>query len=230
MVKTSDRIDARKSGARGVEPDTRTLLLEAAGKCVRAHGYSGLSTRRVAEAAGMPLSQIHYHFGSRDALLLALLDYQNQRLIERQRSTFAADMPLWQRWDKACDYLDDDIASGYVRILQEMMAAGWSNPEVAIAIRGIIGEWLTLLTVVAEEAGKRLGPLGCLEAADIASLVGAAFLGGEAMLLLDIEDEGIPIRRALRRIGTVIRTAEELQPSRTAHASKTSGARRLRRS
>jgi len=229
-VKASDRIDARKLGGRGAEPDTRTLLLEAAGKCVRAHGYSGLSTRRVAEAAGMPLSQIHYHFGSRDALLLALLDYQNQRLIERQRSTFAADMPLWQRWDKACDYLDEDIASGYVRILQEMMAAGWSNPEVAIAIRGIIGEWLALLTVVAEEAGKRLGRLGCLEPADIASLVGAAFLGGEAMLLLDIEDEGIPIRRALRRIGAVIRSAEELKPSRTAHASKTSGARRLRRS
>ena len=44
-------------------------------------------------------------------------------------------MPLWQRWERACDYLDEDLASGYVRILQEMMAAGWSNPEIAAAVR-----------------------------------------------------------------------------------------------
>ena len=212
------------------EPDTRTLLLEAAGTCVRAHGCAGLSTRRVAEAAGMPLSQIHYHFGSRAALLLALLDYQNQRLIERQRTTFAADLPLWQRWDKACDYLDEDIASGYVRILQEMMAAGWSNADVAAAIRGILGEWQALLTAVAKEACKRLGPLGGLQPNDIASLVSMAFLGGEAMLLLGFEDEGMPIRRALRRVGALIRNVEDLKPQGTDHASKTSGKRRLRRS
>lgn len=203
------------------EWDTRTLLLEAAGTCVRAHGYSGLSTRRVAVTAGMPLSQIHYHFGSRVALLLALLDYQNQRLIERQRTTFAADLPLWQRWDKACDYLDEDIASGYVRILQEMMAAGWSNAEVATAIRRILGEWQALLTVVAAEARQRFGPLGGLEPDDIASLVSMAFLGGEAMLLLGFEDQGMPIRRALRRLGALIRKAEELKPRETENARKT---------
>ena len=210
--------------------DTRTLLLEAAGTCVRTHGCAGFSTRRVAEVAGMPLSQIHYHFGSRAALLLALLDYQNQSLIERQRITFAADLPLWQRWDKACDYLDEDIASGYVRILQEMMAAGWSNPEVAEAIRRILGEWQALLTVVAEQTCNRLGRLGILDSSDIASLVSMAFLGGEAMLLLGTEDAGMPIRRALRRVGALIRTAEELTPLGTKHASKTPGTGRLRRS
>jgi AcrR family transcriptional regulator len=178
----------------------------------------------------MPLSQIHYHFGSKDVLVLALLNYQNQSLIERQRATFAADLPLWQRWDKACDHLDEDIASGYVRILQEMMAAGWSNPEVATALRRILGEWQELLKGVAEEAGTRLGPLGGLESDDVASLVGTAFLGSEAMLLLGFEEEGMPIRRALRRVGALIRTAEELKRPEMAHASKTSRKGRLRRS
>lgn len=212
------------------EPTPRTLLLEAAATCLRAHGYSGLSTRRVAETAGMPLSQIHYHFGSRDALLLALLDHQNQCLIERQRTTFADDLPLWQRWDKACNYLDEDIASGYVRILQEMMAAGWSNPEVAAAIRRILGEWQALLTIVATEASAQLGSFGGLEPGDIASLVSTAFLGSEAMLLLGFEDHGMPIRRSLRRVGALIRAAEDTKPSETVHASKASGKRRVRRS
>jgi len=29
--------------------------------------------------------------------------------------------------DRACDYLDDDIASGYVRVLQELIAASWAR-------------------------------------------------------------------------------------------------------
>jgi hypothetical protein len=71
------------------ESDARMLLLDAARQCLRESGYSGLSTRRVAEAAAMPLSQIHYHFGSKEALVLAVLEHQNRRLLERQEATFA---------------------------------------------------------------------------------------------------------------------------------------------
>lgn len=187
----------------------RGALLQAAETCLRAHGYTGLSTRRVAEAAGMPLSQIHYHFGSKDALVLALLDWQNRRLLERQAATFAEDLPLWRRWEKACDYLDDDLASGYVRVLQEMIAAGWSNPDIGAAVRTFLRGWYELLTGLAREAGERFGGLGALEPDDLASLIGTAFLGGEAMLLLGFEDEGMPVRRALRRLGPMIRRLEE---------------------
>jgi len=190
------------------DSDTRTVLLEAAERCLREHGYSGLSTRRVAEAAAMPLSQIHYHFGSKDALVLALLEHQNRRLLERQRATFAAELPLWKRWEKACDYLDEDLGSGYVRVLQEMIAAGWSNPEIAAAVRKFLAGWYALLNAVAREAAARLGPLGSLEPDDVGCLVGNAFIGCEALLLLGFEEEGMPIRRALRRFGALIRAAE----------------------
>ena len=191
------------------EPDARAVLLEAAETCLRRHGYSGLSTRRVAELAGMPLSQIHYHFGSKDALVLALLEHQNRRLLERQRATFAADLPLWKRWEKACDFLDEDLASGYVRILQEMIAAGWSNPIIAPAIRQFLSGWYALLNGVAKEASARFGSFGALKPEDAACLVGNAFLGCEALLLLGFEEEGLPIRRALRRVGQSIRAIEE---------------------
>lgn len=190
------------------ELDTRSLLLEAVEKCLRESGYSGLSTRRVAEAAAVPLSQIHYHFGSKEALVLALLEHQNRRLLERQEATFAADLPLWKRWEKACDYLDQDIESGYVRVLQEMIAAGWSNPEIAAAVRKFLSGWYVLLNRVAREAVQRFGPLGSLKPDDIGCLVGNAFLGCEALLLLGFEQEGMPIRRALRRFGALLRTVE----------------------
>ena len=55
--------------------ETSTSLLEAAKKVLRQNGHSGLSTRDVAAAAGVPLSQIHYHFGSKDNLWRAAVDY-----------------------------------------------------------------------------------------------------------------------------------------------------------
>jgi AcrR family transcriptional regulator len=201
----------RPAAAAKPDPDTRTALLNAAESCLRTHGFAGLSTRRVAELAGMPLSQIHYHFGTKVALLLALLDHQNRRLLQRQQATFAADMPIWKRWEKACDFLDEDLASGYVSVLQEMTAAGWSNPEVAAAVRASLAGWYGLLTTVAKEAAQRFGGLGPLRPDDISCLVGNVFIGSEALLLLGFEKEGMPIRRALRRLGALIRRLEERQ-------------------
>ena len=199
----------RKTTPPKPDSEARLALLAAAETCLRAHGYAGLSTRRVADLAKMPLSQIHYHFGSKEALVLALLEYQNRKLLDRQATAFAADVPLWKRWEKACDYLDEDLASGYVRVLQEMMAAGWSNAEVAAAVRKFLGGWYVLLGAVAKEATTKFGGLGPLKHDDIACLVGNAFLGCEAMLLLGFEEQGMPIRRALRRFGTLIRRMEE---------------------
>lgn len=192
------------------QPGTaRQMLIEAAERCLREVGYSGLSTRQVAEAAGVPLSQIHYHFGSKQKLILALLDEQNRRLLARQRDLYAADMPLWRQWEQACDYLDQDLESGYVRVLQEMIAAGWADPEIAHAVRDQLQGWVELLTGVAEEAVRRLGGFGPLTPREVALLVGSAFLGLEALILLGIDEQIHPARRALRKIGEIIRAAEE---------------------
>ena len=60
--------------------ETSTSLLEAAKKVLRHAGYAGLSTREVAAEAGVPLSQIHYHFGSKQNLVLQLFEYLNAQL------------------------------------------------------------------------------------------------------------------------------------------------------
>src|SRR3954451_12524453 len=107
--------------------DTRTAILEAARRRLLADGYAGLSTRKVADEAGVPLSQLHYHFGSKGRLILELLDSENRQRLERQNRMYAEEKPLWQRYEQACYFLDDDLDSGYVRVLQEMIAPGWGN-------------------------------------------------------------------------------------------------------
>lgn len=47
---------------------TKELLVSSAGELFAAHGYEGVSTRMIAECAGVKLSAIHYHFGSKEKL------------------------------------------------------------------------------------------------------------------------------------------------------------------
>jgi AcrR family transcriptional regulator len=188
--------------------DTRTLILEAARRRLLADGYAGLSTRKVAEEAGVPLGLLGYYF-SKGRLILALVEDENQRRLERQMRMYAEDAPLWQRYERACDFLEDDLDSGYVRVLQEMIAAGWSNAEIRDAVRELLGGWYGLLAEVAREAERRHGPLGPFTAEEVATLIGTTFVGAEALLLLGFDRDVLPIRSALRRIGVLIRDLEE---------------------
>jgi len=191
------------------KPETSTTLLEAAKKVLRQNGYAGLSTRDVAAEAGIPLSQIHYHFGSKQGMVLALFEYLNAQLLDRQNALFGdATLKLSEQWDRACDYLEDDIASGYVRVLQELIAASWSDAEVAKVVRaGLIG-WFELIAELVRKAERELGGLGPFSPEDVAALVSSAFIGGESLYLLGVEKKGAPVRQALRRIGDLIRVAE----------------------
>jgi AcrR family transcriptional regulator len=185
--------------------DTRSRIVEAARRCLLVDGFVGLSTRKVADQAEVPLSQLHYHFGSKGGLVLALFEEENKRRLDRQTRMYAEDTPLWQRYERACDFLEDDLESGYVRVLQEMIAAGWSNEQVGNAVRELLGGWFALLA----EAERRHGPLGPFTADEVATLVTTAFIGAEALLLLGFDRRLMPIRSALRRIGLVIRALEE---------------------
>ena len=197
-----------------VEGDTPTSILTAARARLLADGYAGLSTRKIAQEAGVPLSQVHYHFGSKRGMVLAVLEVENKRRLVRQSAMYAQDAPLSRRYEQACDFLEDDLESGYVRVLQEMIAAGWSEPDIADAARALLSGWYELLTDVATEAAETFGGLGPFSPREVATLIGNLFIGSEAMLLLGFDRHRFPIRASLRRIGDVIRAAEQRSAGR----------------
>jgi len=209
------------------EPETKTRILAATKTSLLQTGYAKLSTRVIAVTAGVPLSQIHYHFGSKQRLVLELLEQENRRLLGRQAAMFASDMPLWKQWEQACDFLDDDLESGYVRVLQEMASAGWSDPEIARAVGQDIRGWFDLLVDVARRAEERFGTLGPFRPEEVAALAGLPFLGAETVILLGLDDTVIAARTALRRVGDVLRTLDEGQDA-TRERGNSAGRRRRR--
>ena len=192
-----------------VEHDTRLRILAAAKGVLLDVGYANLSTRGIAEAAGVPLSQIHYHSGSKQKLMLALLDMENQTRLARQAAMYEAGKPLWEQWLQACDFFDEDLASGYVRVLMEMTAAGWSNPDIAEAVSPQVQGWFDLLANVAERAVEQFGSLSPFTSEELAALAGLPFLGAEAVILLGLDESKVAGRPALRKIGELLRLLEE---------------------
>jgi AcrR family transcriptional regulator len=184
---------------------TRGRIVAAARDVLVAHGHGGMSTRAVAEAAGVNLSQVHYHFGGRHGLLLAVLEQENEALLERQRALYAAPGPLSEKWRLASDFLDSDLRSGYVRVLWELWAAGLTDPQLAAGWRDAASGWRDLLESVfvawAEDVGVEL----LMSSRAVATLVANLFFGMEVELLAGVE---APHREVLDAIGAMIERAE----------------------
>ena len=73
---------------------TKLRILDAARDLLVEEGYGGTSTRAVAERAGTRMSLVHYHFGGKQQLLVAVLERQNEELLARQRELYAGAEPL----------------------------------------------------------------------------------------------------------------------------------------
>lgn len=71
--------------ARRVDVDGRALLVSAALKLFAEHGIDAVSIRAVNREAGLGPASVHYHFGTKDALLDAVLEVHVDTVIERIR-------------------------------------------------------------------------------------------------------------------------------------------------
>lgn len=200
----SSHVDGR--AARGQE--TRLRILDATRQMLLERGSGGTSTRSVAEEAGVPLSLVHYHFGGMQALLVAVLQRENEELLERQRALYAARGPLADKWRSACEFLDEDIRSGFVRVQWELWAAGLTDETLAAEWRAAMGGWRDLLTSVFEEWGETLDRELPLSPRALATLVANVFQGVEIELLAGVSPEDAPHREVLDALGELIARAE----------------------
>jgi AcrR family transcriptional regulator len=131
-------------------------LLDAAERLLVDVGYSGITTRRLAEEAGVNHGLVHYYFGSIENLLVRVLERFTNRLIARQRAMYAdPDLPFVEKWRTAMRYLDEDRP--YQKIWYELQALAWNRPELRERVDHVNGEWRTVLTEALGEPRERYG-------------------------------------------------------------------------
>ena len=122
-----------------------SALLDAAERLLIETGYAGLTTRRVAAEAGVNHGLVHYYFGSMEELLLQVLERFTDRLIERQRAMYQADVSFLDKWRTAMRWLEEDVRAGYPKVWWELQAMAWNHPEMRDRLVHVDNTWRTLL-------------------------------------------------------------------------------------
>ena len=120
-------------------------LLDAAERLLVDVGYAEITTRRLAEEAGVNHGLVHYYFGSNDALLVRALERFTGRLVERQRELYASDRPFTEKWRTAMAFLTgEDLA--YEKIWLELQALAWNRPDLRERLARVNAEWRAVVT------------------------------------------------------------------------------------
>lgn len=128
-------------------------FLDAAERLLVEVGYGGITTRRLAEEAGVNHGLVHYYFGSMENLLVRVLERFTDRLIRRQREMYAQDLPFIEKWRQAMRYLlDEDVP--YEKIWLELQALAWNQPELRERVDRVNAEWRGVLAEAFEQARR----------------------------------------------------------------------------
>jgi AcrR family transcriptional regulator len=135
--------------------ESEQALLDAAERLLVEVGAAGITTRRVAEEAGANHGLVHYYFGSVEQLLVRVLERFTERLIDRQRQMYAADVPFLEKWRTAMAYLDED--QPYQKIWFELQALAWNRPELSERLAAVHAEWREVLREAFAPAREELG-------------------------------------------------------------------------
>lgn len=72
--------------ARTKSEATREKVIQGALRALCEHGVTATTTRKIAAECSVPLATLHYHFESKSALLLAVLDAINEETVVAMRA------------------------------------------------------------------------------------------------------------------------------------------------
>lgn len=175
--------------------DKREALLDAAERAILAEGFAGASTRRIAQEAGVPLSLVHYHFGGKEGLLVALVERTRHR---NQAATHGAESDLGSasaRVGAALQSARHSISGGDagIRLIVEMTVAALHNARLRAEVERLYAETtLTLarsINTVREESGHAAAP--DMQARATATLMIATGFGLALQRMLGAEEQTV---------------------------------------
>ena len=160
---------------------TRGRVVAAAFEALKRHGYAGSSTRAIAAIGGFNPALIFYYFETLDDLLLAALAESSAERLERYRDAVAAAASLEELLAVLRRIYADDVASGHIRVVSEVVGASVAKRELAPRVVELMQPWLDLAesgaaNAVAGTPLEQLVPPRTLAVAAVTFYLGANLL------------------------------------------------------
>jgi AcrR family transcriptional regulator len=116
---------ARRIGA----PDAknRVLLLDAAEQLMVEEGYAAVTSRRLANKAGLKPQLVHYYFRTMEELFLEVFRRRGEEALDAHAQMLQSPQPLWALWRFGTD-------PAFTRISMEFMALANHRKEMRAEI------------------------------------------------------------------------------------------------
>ncbi|MGH2663419.1 MAG: TetR/AcrR family transcriptional regulator [Actinomycetota bacterium] len=174
----------RESPRRGTA--TKERILEAALDTLRDQGFAETTARAIARRGGFNQALIFYHFGSVANMLLEAFQELSEVQAEKYRSAAEKVSSLTDLVTIARRLHDDDLETGSVTAVTQLMAAA-TGPQEGRPILDRFEEWIRIVQEALNRAldGSPIG--GLVSTREAAYAISAMFLGIELMTRLDPE-------------------------------------------
>ncbi len=185
MAKPGPRTEAGEGAVRARSADVRRALVAAAIEALAEVGFAGASAREIAGRAGCSQGLVFYHFGSVNDLLLAALDEISARRMDAYRALVDQAASVAGLADAARSIFAEDLESGHVRVLVEMIAGAQSVPGLGERVAERLVPWREFAERAVRRALGGSPAARLLPAADAAHAIVAGFLGLEMLAMLD---------------------------------------------
>ncbi|HEY6470005.1 MAG TPA: TetR/AcrR family transcriptional regulator [Candidatus Dormibacteraeota bacterium] len=157
----------------------RGRIVDAAVQTLMSSGYANTSVRAIATTGGFSPALVFYHFGSVDALLLAVLDRVSGERLARYQTRLADVSNLQDLGVAMGELYAEDLQLGQLTAVQEIVGAMAFDRELGIEILARMQVWMTFAEQLAERilAGSPLA--GLIDPSVIGSAVIALYMGLE---------------------------------------------------
>lgn len=175
----------RRAGTSSAE--TRQQLVDAAFAALREEGFAGASARAIATRAEVAPALVFYHFGSVNELLVEALAHSSRTQLARYEAALADATTPSDLVTSVRAQLRDDLASGHVKVLAELVGAGSADEDLRTAVTAQVQPWITFTEATLERVLGPTGLLSLVPARQVAFAVVSLFLGLE--LLGDVAGE-----------------------------------------
>ena len=164
---------------------TKSLMIEAALHTLKEEGFAGATARGIATRGGFNQALIFYHYGSVKQLLLAALDATSAARLERYESALAGSASPRELFASARELYAEDLASGHIVVLAEMIAGAINDPELRDSIAERVAPWIDFARATISRAVSGTPLQGLLPVHEVAYGVVAFYVGVELLTALD---------------------------------------------
>ncbi len=117
---------------------TRRALLDATVECLVEDGYAGLTTRNVAERAGVAQSTFMHYFPTRDAFLIEAVEHVALRLLDDALEEIdLAALRSPRHRERVLDQAWREFTSAEALAAAQLWAAVWTEPDLGVTLRDV---------------------------------------------------------------------------------------------